>query len=76
VSHDHDETFPSWIKYIDNDIFIGCDYKHIKKVHKIIKYIDNNIDKKKLELEKVKKYSKTKNTEDLEKLYNKQTKLF
>ncbi len=76
VSHDYDTHFPSWIKYVKNDIFIGYDCKHIKKIHKFVKYSDNDIYKKKSELEKVKKYSKTKNIEDLEELYDKKTKLF
>ena len=46
----------------------------MKIVHKIVKNIDTN--KKKSQLEKVKKYSKTKNIEDLEELYNKKIKNF
>ena len=71
-SHDWDEVFPSWIKYVKskNNIFIGCSVKHIKKAQKLCTYIDDNDKKQKNELDIVKKYIKTKNINDLKELYN------
>jgi len=72
LSHDWDNIFPSWIKYVKtiDDIFIGCDYKHIKIAQKLFTYCDDDIITKKKELELVKKYSKSKNIKDLENLFD------
>ena len=53
-----------------HNIFIGCDDEHIQKAHQLVTYIDDNDNKKKNELNIVKKYNKTKNINDLYGLYD------
>jgi hypothetical protein len=59
-SSDWAELFPIWIKYIHNDnIIIGCDINHIKKVHKTFTYSENDLIQKKNDLKMIKKYVQT-----------------
>ena len=65
ASRDWDSPFPGWIKYVQdkNNITIGSNTTHIKKVHKLYNYIDDNCNKK--EIKTVTKYLKTKNLDDI-----------
>jgi hypothetical protein len=65
-SHDWDEIFPSWIKYVKKDkIIIGAKVDHIKLAHRIKSGPD-----KEEEIKKVEKYSHTEDLNDLEDLYD------
>lgn len=73
VSHEWDTNFPNWIKYVQDkdNISIGCNTTHMKKVHKLIKYSVDDHQKKKNEIKMVTKYLKTKNLDDVKEISKK-----
>lgn len=57
-SHDWDNAFPIWIKYIQDDgsVITGCGLEHFKKMQKLRQYIENNTKQKQQEINAFKAY--------------------
>jgi hypothetical protein len=69
LSHDWDNIFPSWIKYVKRDrSIIGAGVEHLEKAHRV--YGINEREQNK-QIERVTKYSHTGNLDDLGDLYHK-----